>query len=180
MQRRWVYSLLVYVALAAALLVPARARAAILPACELHIGVTEVAGAADAAAAVAGADAADAIPSACRSALDERALDGEARFSPMCDARGASTEAPPRVHGIGDERIEAVPSCEHELSSPTALTSSPREMPSLHDGAALLDHAILPASLLVPPAFSEVVPDFLSPRDEARPGERQGIYHPPR
>jgi hypothetical protein len=177
MQRRWVHCLLVCVALAAALLVPSRARATFLPACELHVGVTL---AAEAVAMGSGAEAVEANSGACRSALDERPLAGEARFAPMCDARGASTEAPPRIHGIGDEHIEGLPSCAHELSSPTALTPSPREIPSLHAGAALADHAVLPASMRVPPAFSEAATGFLPPRDEARTGERQRIDHPPR
>jgi len=182
MPRRFAPNLLACVALMAAFVVtfcaPRRAFATILPACESHVLATEVAP--PALPEADGAETAEPKPSACRSALDERAPEGDTRFSPMCDARGASTEAPPRIHAIGDERLEAVPSCEHGLSSPTAIGPSPRELPAQSDGVALADHAVLPPLFVLPAPLGAAAPDFLPLPDEARPGERQRIDHPPR
>jgi hypothetical protein len=172
MQRRVVQSLLVCIALAVALLVPLRARAAILPACEnrelftlspsLPLGDTPPEPAANAACATPHSEP-----------------EGQANVAPMCDLRGASMVAPPRVHPVNDDRIEATRSCEVSSASPM-IGPSPRDASAIHAGAALAAYAMLGSSPLVPRAFSEPAPAFLPTRGEARAGVERDVYHPPR
>jgi hypothetical protein len=170
MQRRVVQSLLVCIALALALLVPVRARAAILPACDNRELISLAPVFADAPA--------EPVTAECDAPLMEPE---DSKVAAMCDLRGASMIAPPRVHPINDDRIEAGPSCERSSSSSSPMIGpSPRDSSAIHVSLALIEHATLDSSALFPRALSEPAPAYLPVRGEARAGIEPGVYHPPR
>ncbi len=169
---RLLHILVVCTALAVALLAPLRASAAILPACEDREVATLV------PPPPSEDEEAPREAAACATASDE--LEANARFSPMCDVRGASMIAPPHIHPIGDDRIEAVPSCETDLLSPTSVGPNPHDPLTAHPGAALAEHATLSALSLVPPALSEEAPAYPPVLGEALRGVERSVYHPPR
>jgi hypothetical protein len=173
MHRRFLHFLLVYGALAVALLAPLCARAAILPACENHELVTL---ATPPALSDRLADA-PAEPAACATPSDEPS--GDTKVAPICDPRGASAVAPPRVHPVSDAHIEAVPSCELQISSPM-IGPAPRDRSPAYIGAALAEQATIATLPTVPPSLSELSPAYPPVRGEVRPGVERGVYHPPR
>jgi hypothetical protein len=176
MQRRVVQSLLVCIALAVAFFVPLRARAAILPACD-NRELISLAPPPSPLLLLADAPAEPAASAACSAPLLEP--EGDTKLAPMCDPRGASMVAPPRVHPVNDDRIEAAPSCELSISSPV-IGPSPRSPSPSHVSLALPEHAMLDGSALVARAPSEPAPAYLPVRGEARAGIERGVYHPPR
>ena len=175
MPRCLIHALLVCVALAVALLAPLRAWAAILPACENRELVTP------APAPVPSILFADPPPPladpSCVAPKDEPGTDSKA--APICDPRGASALAPPRVLVVNDASIRAVPSCGLELSSPM-IGPAPRDTSTIHAAFALVEHATMAAATRVPPPPSELGPAYPPVRGEARAGTRPGVYHPPR
>jgi len=171
-------------AFAGALLVPAFARAALLPACE-HDPATRMAVEWLSVAATDGpADAQDAcnLSSAASAVPAVRAADdlGDLRVAPMCDVRGASAIAPPRIHTIGDDRIEAVTGPGAELYSSVTIGPGPRDCPAAGAALALADHAVLDPAVLVPPPSSELAAPFLPVTGNPRAVIARGIDHPPR
>jgi hypothetical protein len=178
MQRRLVQSLLVCIALAVAFVVPLRARAAILPACENRELITL-------APALPLADplAEPVVNAACATLGSElegaRGAAGDSNVAPICDPRGASMVAPPRIHPVNDDRIEAPPDCEVQSTSPMLLPSS-RDSSAIHFGAVLAAHAILGGDTVVPRVLSELAPAYLPTRGEDRAGIQRDVYHPPR
>jgi hypothetical protein len=176
MQRRLVKSLLVCFALAVALCVPLRAWAAIVPACENRELLTLVPPPSP-SLLLADPPGEPAPEPACVSL--NREPEGDSKVAPICDPRGASMIAPPRVHPVSDDRIEAVPSCELELLIPRIGPSS-RDSTSIHAGAALAEHATIADMALVPPAYSELAPPYPPVEGEARAGIARDVYHPPR
>ncbi|MFT3768863.1 MAG: hypothetical protein QM820_25755 [Minicystis sp.] len=169
--------LVTWLAFAAALivpvLVPALARAAILPACENHeLTPTPPEWLAPTPTI---------LPDACSVTEirnDEDA--GDPRVAAMCSESGASVVAPPRVAPVVDARIEAVPGCGSEVSAAPVIGPGPKDSPVGPPAFALADHAVLDEGLLVPPAASELAPPYPAAAGEARAGVRQGIDHPPR
>jgi hypothetical protein len=185
--------LLVLLAFAGVILVPARARAAICTLCEAHDLLTFVASAASAtsappaetcmpdAGAPVPADAGLAVP--CEDP-------GDLRVPALCDNRGASMIAPPRVLPVADARIEAVHGCASELAalindgcgqrSHAAIGPGPRHSPVAGASPVLPEHAVLDAAGMVPPASSELGPDFPPVTGGPLHGVARGIDHPPR
>lgn len=184
MQRRLVQALLICIALTVTLVVPLRARAAILPACEnrelitlapsLPIADTQAEPVVNAACATPQRD-----PESAPGAPLARGTMEDGNVAPICDPRGASMIAPPRIHGVNDDRIEAPPTCEVPSTSPMLLPS-PRDTSTIHVGAALAAHAILGSDTVVPQVLSELSPAYLLPRGEDRAGTLRDVYHPPR
>jgi hypothetical protein len=181
MQRRLVTSLLVCLALALALFVPLRAQAAILPACENREVVTLAPPVAPSILFLDVQDAQDepAPEPACASPASHEP-EADSKVAAMCDQRGLSIVAPPRIHPVSDDRIEASPSCEIELLIPH-IGPSPRDGSSIHLGTAFVEPAtIADITLLPPPAFSELAPAYPPVEGEARAGVVRDVYHPPR
>lgn len=178
MQRRLVQALLVCIALAVTFVVPLRARAAILPACENRELITLAP-----ALPIADTLAEPVVNAACATPQREpegaRGPAGDSNVAPICDPRGASMIAPPRIHPVNDDRIEAPPTCEVPSTSPMLLPS-PRDASAIHVGAALAAHAILGSDTVVPQVLSELSPAYLLPRGEDRAGTERDVYHPPR
>jgi hypothetical protein len=175
------------VALVVPLLLATTARAALLPACEARESITQMP--AEWMPPAAREDAAPA-EDACtpheggdvhgRSGKAEEDW-GDVRVAAMCDARGASVIAPPRILPIADARIEAVPGCTADsATSPATLRSGSRSSPVGAAAPALAEHAVLDVTDLVPPASSELGPPFPPARGGPRSGVARGIDHPPR
>ena len=192
LQRLWLL-----LAFAGTILVPVRARAAI---CEAHDLVALVTSSAVAPAPPALVEPAP--PDAC-GAPDGGApapvMDagvpcedpGDLRVPALCDNRGACTIAPPLVHPVADARIETARGCASELAallydddcsqrSGVAIGPGPQHSPAAGVPPVLAEHAVLDAALVVPPASSELGPDFLLVAGGPRRGVVQGIDHPPR
>jgi hypothetical protein len=179
----------VWLAFAIALVVPllfaTTARAALLPACDARELLTRMPAEWMPPAAGAGADAAPA-EDACapQVGLDGSKAEedwGDVRVAAMCDARGASVIAPPRILPVADVRIEAVSGCAADPSAPlSALRSGSRNAPVAAAAPALAEHAVLDVATLVPPASSELGPPFPKVPGGPRSGVARGIDHPPR
>lgn len=162
--------------LLAVALVPRSARAAILPACENH-PVTPMP--AEWLAALAQTDAPQQTD-ACVTADMTRGDDfGDSRVAAMCDDRGASVVAPPRLLPIADARIEAGSSCGADLAAP-ACSPGHQDMPLGPPAFALAEQGVLGESILVPSAPSELGPAFPMIVDPALRGVARDIEHPPR
>jgi hypothetical protein len=98
----------------------------------------------------------------------------------FCDERGASAIAAPRVHSIGDDRIEAAPGSGAELDESISIGPGPRHRPAASVAPVLATHAVLDVVVMVPPASSELVV-YASPASGGpRAGVARGIDHPPR
>ena len=169
MQRLALQRFVVWLAFAGALLVPLSARAAFLPACENR----EVA-----SIALPVQDAAppsDMLASSCDGAVDH---DDDSRVPAMCDPRGASVIAPPRILPIGDARIDAVRKCAFGSSRPV-IGPSPNDSPAHDVSFAIADPAVLAIPDLVPPAPSGEAPPFPAVTGGARPGALRSIERPP-
>jgi hypothetical protein len=146
-------------AFALAVLLPLRASAAIVPACE--------------------PDAATWMPVAVESSCDtdeNPIANGVA--APICDPDGASAVAPPRLLPIPDARIEAAPACDAASVSPMV---GPRgnDHPAI-TSPAIIDHATLTGGLFVPPAPLLACVDAPDPAGGPRAGVADDVYHPPR
>lgn len=170
-----------------ALLVPAIVRAALLPACE-HDPSTRVPVDWDAGSPELGALDVRGAPDSCdlplgwsvKLAREPRPDDlGDMRVPAMCDARGASAIAPPRIHTIGDARIEAVGGTGTELGAPV-IGPGPKHSPFVGAAPALADHAVLDGTVQVPPPSSEPAAPFPPVTGGPRCGVARGIDHPPR
>jgi hypothetical protein len=169
--------LVVWLAFALVTLVPALARAALVPACE-HDPLTRMP--VEWLRPVQQHEHEHEHESdACtlRAAVPQEDL-GDVRVAAMCDDRGASVIAPPRILPIGDARIEAAP-CSVDLTGPFAGPGTPHA-PSLVGGPALAEHAVLDGSGVIPEASCEVSPAFPPVAGGPRVGFGRGIDHPPR
>jgi hypothetical protein len=174
----------VCLAFAATLLVPFAARAAFVPACENHEwSVDRAVSLSDGAPAPSGVFlpslAALESEGACSAARDADDELGDPRVAALCDARGASMPAPPRVLPIADARIDAEPGCGFDLSTPH-VGPAPHHAPALAAAHALAQHAILDVLAQIPPAPSALLPDYPAVEGAALPGHERGIDHPPR
>jgi hypothetical protein len=151
---------------ALAMLVPFRAGAAIVPACEVDVETRSPA---------------MPLESACDNALtmdggSDHAVDSVA--APMCGEQGISTIAPPRLLPVADARIDARTSCSTADHGPSVGPRS-GDPPAL-SGSATLERATLDARLFVrPPPFTEMA-GFPEPSGGPRAGFDIAIYHPPR
>ena len=166
-------------AFAGAFVVPALARAALLPACEhdpaTRMPVERVDVGGDPQTPTDGQEVCN-FPAA----RDDVPADAtEMRVAAMCDARGASAIAPQRVLAIGDACIDAVKGDAADLYRPL-IGPGPKNSPATGASAALADHAVLDPAVLVPPASSELAPPFPPVTGGPRSGIARGIDHPPR
>jgi hypothetical protein len=159
----WRIHALALLALAAALLLPARARAAILPVCERDEVATVQAPPQDPVCEVV-------------TTVDD--VTGVTKAAPICDPRGASAVAPPRVLPVADARIEARPSCSFDDLS-KAFTPSRDEAPPSGAPALALEPALLAPFGAVPWSGYVTGHDFLEPLGAARAGVRREIDRPP-
>lgn len=145
---------------------PSKSRAAIIPACENDV-------------------ASQVLPPA-HTHLDESCADADpsddidnSRAAPMCDVRGASVVAPPRLRGVSDLRFERGRPCDSGESLRAAVEPH-RGDPPVSPSEAALDRAVLP-SLDLPAATREARLIILpAPAGGPRAGVRRTIYHPPR
>jgi hypothetical protein len=154
------------------LLMPAIAHAGLLPACESHELTAMPAEWLPKPPAPA--------PEAC--SIGEIPVDadpGDVRVAAMCDEHGASVVAPPRVHSVADDRIDAAAGCGSKLSAPLC-GPEPKEAPASAPGFALAEHALLGGAVVVPPVWYELAPPFPAVAGAPRTGVKQRIDHPPR
>lgn len=172
MHRGFLHAFVACIALAVALLVPLRASATILPACENRELFTPL----PLPSILFAADEPAAPDPACGSADDANA---DPKVAPICDPRGASAVAPPRVVPVNDASIEASGTCEVELTCPM-IGPAPRDASMLHSSGALVEPATIAAIAMVQPALSELGPAYPPVRGETRTGIARGVYHPPR
>lgn len=111
-------------------------------------------------------------------AEDESDIDpGIAAFS---DERGASAVAPQRILPIDDARIDAAPGCLRLDLSIQTIAASPHDGLVTGSSALLIDPAKLDADTMIPPAASELLPDYAPVADVECSGVERSVYHPPR
>lgn len=104
---------------------------------------------------------------------------GEINAAPLCDQRGVSITAPPRIYPIADARIEAAPGCGDAELSP-AIGPGPQDPSHSAQSLATPPPAVLvPELALPPPPGAEAAPP---PHIAGGPrrGFDRGIDHPPR
>lgn len=163
-------ALAVCAALAALLTValwPALGFAAILPACEN-----------DYASHVPAPSPPD-EEDACESAAARGDDIDNSRVAPICDSRGASAVAPPRIRGVPDIRFEASRPCNGTDELRTAVSPG-RGDPPAQPPEATFERGVLPTLDVVGPPVESTLIDPLAVTDGPREGVRHGIYHPPR
>jgi hypothetical protein len=151
------------------LLLPQRAFAAIIPACE-DDATSWMPAAERPAPPAQGEDP-------CESRLPSEEGDGQA--APMCDPRGATALAPPRVHPIPDARIEAATPCDAPGLMPL-VGPSRGDSGSAPSAWALAEHATLGEPILLVPGFVTELPAFALEPGAPRHGVVREIWHPPR
>lgn len=168
MARRLRQRLVLWIAFVAAILSARVAAAAIVPACEDHqlsrMPIEWIALAASEVSSLAPAG-------------DSEAPD--VRVAAMCDVRGASMVAPPRVLPIVDARIEAVPRSALDVFGPS-IGPSAHELPVSGTAFALAEQAWLGGEMVVPPARCELLPPYPVASGEVPAGVTRGIERPPR
>jgi hypothetical protein len=175
-------------AVAVMMLAPAIARAALIPECEAHdqltrmpvewVAPTPPPPSADSCDAGVGLTMEGDRPAQLVAAPHPDEL-GDTRLAPMCDERGACVVAPPRIHPVADDRIEAGTRCGWDSSGPL-VAPGPRHSPDALTSPMLAQHAVLDALAMVPPAPSELAAPFPRPSGGPRIGYARGIDHPPR
>lgn len=157
------------IALAMALLVPVRAWAALIPACENR----------EVATVLPREDEAERVDSTlCNDGNAEDEV-GDSKVPALCDPRGASIIAPPRIHAIIDARIESGARCGVTITTPM-IGPGPDDGSAAGALVAMPGHAVIPEGALVPAPSYELAPDFTPPEGGALPGVRRPIDHPPR
>jgi len=166
MPRRAVQLVLVWVAMAMVLLVPAFARAAIVPACESY--------------EFSGMPRPEPRPeSLCTPVSGPDEAQGDFKVAPMCDERGASAVAPPYASPVSDARIEASAHCDLGSSAPH-IGPSPKHPSPIAELSFALEPAVLAAEMLFSPLQTEPLPAYPPVLGEARPGIQQSVFRPPR
>lgn len=165
MSRHAVQRFLTLLTFALALVLPLRAGAAIVPICEDEPMTL----------------APPPVPSepACAIVTSVDEVTGETSAAPICDPRGASSIAPPRILPIADARIDAAPGCNGQDAWPSVGPSSRDSAPG-GDLAGPPQRALLSPELVVPGPAELVVLAFAAPPGGPRAGVEQGVYHPPR
>ncbi len=147
---------------------PSRSFAAIVPACENDF-VSRI---------TATAPLADGQDTSCDDAARGDDIDNS-RVAPICDLRGASAVAPPRLHGISDVRFDRGRSCEGTDTFKTAVESG-RGDPPLSPPEATIEHAVLPSLEVVGPVPEARLIELPVRTDGPRTGVRIDVFHPPR
>jgi hypothetical protein len=189
---RLLQRLAVLLAFAGAFLVPALARAALIPTCDQRDQVSRmpvewmpVATPPEPVVVCTGHDGGDphtpgpaGHDGGAKEAHDPTDDLDDARVAGMCDARGATVIAPERILAVSDARIEAAPTCGSEDAA--GIGPGPRHSPVAGVGPALADHAVLDSAGVVLPASCELAPPYLPVAGGPSPGFVRGIDHPPR
>lgn len=152
------------VALFAVVLWPSRSFAAIVPACEADFASRVV------------APALEDTGTSCDPGADD--IDNS-RVAPMCDARGASAIAPPRIRNVSDVRFERHRPCEGTETLRAAISPAPNDAP-VQPPDAIVDRAVMPALELIATTAEERLIDPLARTDGPRAGVRSDVYKPPR
>lgn len=165
MSRHAVQRLLTLLTFALALVLPLRARAAIVPVCE------------DEPMTLAPAPAPNEPSCTIVTSVDD--VTGETSAAPICDARGVSSVAPPRILPITDARIDAAPGCDGQEARPSVGPSS-RDSAPAGELASSPQRALLMPELVVPGPPELVILAFAAPPGGPRAGVERGVYHPPR
>lgn len=156
-----------FVVVAAALcawLVPSRAHAAIIPVCDAPVLLTRMP-----------------VPdSLCTfvETIDEET--GETSVAPICDPRGASAIAPQRILPVSDATLDVTPGCSQEAQAFASLSPDGGDHNSHAERSLVLDLAVLPQGLPLPPLADDATFSSFEVRGGPRPGERVGVFHPPR
>lgn len=163
MRRSFVLVLSLF-ALAASLLVPLRAQAVILQACENEPAFTS------------GPALQEPLCALARIVDDAT---GETADAPICDPQGASAIAPTRILPIPDARIDMQKPCSSPVVSPVLSPRNPSE-PLAHPDAHVAQPVLATAFAFVPVPTYETAMDFLPVGGAYRAGVRQDVYHPPR
>lgn len=166
MSRPAVQRFLTWLTFALAMVLPLRAGAAILPLCE------------DDAMSTSPLAQAEPEPS-CTVVTSVDEATGETSAAPICDPRGASAVAPPRLLAVSDARIDAAPGCDEGVSGPVVGQGSRDAIPGGELGGYALYAVLAPAPELA--ALWEAVllaptPPVLGPRA----GISRRVDHPPR
>jgi hypothetical protein len=178
MSRHLLQRLAVWTAFAVALLFPLAASAAILPLCEVDAATVMPRTPAPPPHAFVAVEEPTPSCGELGAAADDDAVDP--RIAAFCDARGASAIAPQRIIPINDARLEATPACARLDISTQTIVPSPRDGFATGTAAVLLDPAALDADAMIPPAASELLPDYAPVTDVNCSGIEQAVYHPPR
>jgi hypothetical protein len=165
MSRRAAAQLAFLLTLACVLLLPVRAQAALLPTCD----------ASELASTIVPPD--EPTCTVVMRVVDQAT--GATTAAPICDPRGASAIAPPRILPVDDARIKATPAPCGEaglapLSGPDAR-SAPHAAP-----AALADYALETSPPLVPPAPLTGTLERIAGNVRPLHGFVRDIEHPPR
>jgi hypothetical protein len=146
---------------------PSKSFAAIVPACEN-----------DFQSRMAVTAPADGQATSCDPAARGDDIDNS-RAAPICDLRGASAIAPPRLHGVSDQRFDRGHACEGTDTFKTAVDSG-RGDPPVSPPEATIEHVVLPSLEAVGPAVEVRLIDLPIRTDGPRMGVRLSIFHPPR
>lgn len=155
----------------AVVLWPSRSFAAIVPACENDF-VSRV------AAPSQPAQEQDQEDASCDPGARGDDIDNS-RVAPICDNRGASSIAPPRLHGVSDARFDRGRPCEGQDTLKTAVHSG-RGDPPMSPPEAVVEHVVLPTPEIVGQPSEVRVIELPVRTDGPRSGVTFGIYHPPR
>lgn len=102
---------------------------------------------------------------------------GDTSVAAMCDVRGASVVAPPRIVPVHDARIEAARSC-FTLKSAPSFNPSPDDAPASPNAVAIEPVALV-SSMRVP-AADFIVLAFAVHHDGPREGFTPTFERPPR
>jgi hypothetical protein len=104
---------------------------------------------------------------------------GDAGAAPLCDPRGASVIAPPRIHPIADARIDIAAGCGEKGRAPS-VGPSQRDRAPADDAGGAVSYALPVPELELPPAPAEEMLSMPAMQGGPRVGFRPGVYHPPR
>ncbi|HSO00631.1 MAG TPA: hypothetical protein VLS89_20205 [Candidatus Nanopelagicales bacterium] len=158
-----------FVAFALGICLPFQASAAILVLCE-EDAMTLVPAQAQAQEAN--------VSAACDENGDEEIGGGHA--APLCDPRGASVVAPPRIHAIADARIEAAPSCGGSEMG-TAIGPSSQDPTQAGELGNAAPQGVLVPEMALPSRTEGDAPSAPTAVDGGPlAGFEHGIDHPPR
>ncbi len=168
--------LLMLLAFAGAMFAPRAAFAAFFPVCEAHDAMSIV-GVGRAIASGDDRDDRDACSDAAKPPTSANDDLGDTSVAAMCDVRGASVVAPPRIVPIHDARIEAARSC-FTLKSAPSFNPSPDDAPASPNAVAIEPVALV-SSIRVP-AADFIVLAFAVHHDGPREGFTPTLERPPR
>jgi hypothetical protein len=104
---------------------------------------------------------------------------GETSVAPLCDPRGASAIAPPRLLAVSDARLDQSPSCGNDATELGLSPSSGDHAPKL-PSSWLVDLALLPEPLSLGAACCHELAFAAAAARGPRSGERLDVYKPPR